>query len=162
MEGALMNRFIGFFCAVFLLFSAEAGAAQEIGRLDAALRLLDAMDMRVNLANTVEQVTLAEVEKNPKLEPYKGVMLEFMNKYMGFDNIKSELADIYANAFTQTELEELARFYQTPVGKKILQKLPELTVEGARLGQRKVEEHLGELQVMISREAERIRAQPGR
>lgn len=130
--------------------------------MDAALRLLDAMDMRVNLANTVEQVTLAEVEKNPKLVPYKNVMLEFMGKYMGFDNIKAELADIYANAFTLTELEELARFYRTPVGKKILQKLPELTVQGARLGQHKVEEHLGELEILIRQEAERIQSRSAR
>ncbi len=155
----MTKQVVSCICAVLLLFCGEARAANETGRLDAALRLLDAMDMRVNLANTVEKVTLAEVEKNPNLEPYKGVMLEFMNRYMGFDNIKNELADIYANSFTQTELEELARFYQTPVGKKILQKLPELTVEGARLGQRKVEEHLGELEIMIGKEAERIRSQ---
>ena len=138
-----------------LALSGPVFAAPEEGRMEAAVNLLDAMDMRVNLARTVEQVTLAEVEKNPKLEPFKNVMLEFMNRYMGLDSLKADLAHIYAEAFTQTELEELARFYISPLGKKTLQKLPELTVQGARLGQRKVEEHLGELEAMIIQESQR-------
>lgn len=147
------------FLALFMLaFSMGAHAAPEDGRIKAAMNLLEAMDMRVNLARTVEQVTLAEVDKTPGLVPYKGVMLEFMNKYMGFDNLKADLAKLYADAFTKAELEELARFYQTPVGRKILNKMPELTVLGSRMGQQKVEEHLGELEAMIAKETQRIQS----
>ena len=143
---------------ILLAFSFEAHAALEDGRINAALNLLEAMDMRVNLARTVEQVTYAEVDKSPELVPFKAVMLEFMNKYMGFDNLKADLARIYADAFTQAELEELARFYRTPVGRKVLDKMPELTVLGARMGEQKVEEHLGELEGMIGREAQRLQS----
>ncbi len=143
---------------VLLAFSLETHAAPEDSRFNAAMNLLEAMDMRVNLARTVEQVTYAEVEKSPELVPFRAVMLEFMNKYMGFDNLKSDLAKIYADAFTQAELEELARFYRTPVGRKVLQKMPELTVLGARLGEQKVEDNLGELEGMIAREAQRLQS----
>ena len=143
---------------ILLAFSFETHAALEDSRINAALSLLEAMDMRVNLARTVEQVTYAEVDKSPELVPYKAVMLEFMNKYMGFDNLKADLARIYADAFTQAELEELARFYRTPVGRKVLDKMPELTVLGARMGEQKVEEHLGELEGMIAREAQRLQS----
>jgi uncharacterized protein len=153
-----MNRSLHIFAMVTLLFSMDTHAVTEDGRAKAAMRLLDAMDMRVNLARTVEQVTEAEVEKTPALVPYKSVLLEFMNKYMGYDNIKADLAKLYADAYTQSELEELARFYQTPVGKKLLNKLPELTVQGARLGQQKVEEHLDELRALVARESQRIQS----
>jgi hypothetical protein len=143
---------------ILLAFSFETHAALEDSRINAALSLLEAMDMRVNLARTVEQVTYAEVDKSPELVPFKAVMLEFMNKYMGFDNLKADLARIYADAFTQAELEELARFYRTPVGRKVLDKMPELTVLGARMGEQKVEEHLGELEGMIAREAQRLQS----
>jgi hypothetical protein len=143
---------------ILLAFSLETHAAPEDSRIDAALNLLEAMDMRVNLARTVEQVTYAEVEKSPELLPFKAVMLEFMNKYMGFDNLRSDLARIYADAFTRAELEELARFYRTPVGRKVLEKMPELTVLGARMGEQKVEDNLAELEGMIAREAQRLRS----
>ncbi len=145
-----------------LLVGLPAHAAPENGRLMAAVNLLEAMDMRVTLARTVEHTTAAEVDKTPDLIPFKGVMLEFMSRYMGYDNLKDDLARLYADAFTRSELEELARFYQTPLGRKMLQKLPELTVQGSRLGQQKVEEHLAELEVMIAREVERLQAQPAR
>lgn len=152
----MMKMSYRYFVPLLFCFSLEAHAAAEDGRLQAAMNLLESMDMRVNLARTVEQVTTAEVEKSPELVPYKGVMLEFMNRYMGFDNLKSDLAKLYADAFTKVELEELARFYQTPVGKKTLQQMPELTVRGGLLGQRKVEEHLAELEAMITQESQRI------
>ena len=157
-----MKYSIRFLVATMLVFSTATFAATEDGRMAAALRLFEAMDMRLNLARTVEQVVLLEVEKNPKLEPIKGVMLDFMNKYMGFDNLKADLASIYVNAYTQTELEELTRFYQTPVGMKALKQMPELTVQGARLGQRQAEEHLGELEAMLTKEYERRQAQPAK
>jgi hypothetical protein len=154
-----MRKTTGLIAALWLAFAGQAFAAAEDGRQAAALRLLEAMDMRVNLARTIDQVTLAEVDKNPKLEPFKGVMLEFMHKYMGYDSLKNDLAKIYADAFNLAELDELSRFYQTPVGRKTLQMLPELTVQGGRMGERKVQEHLGELEAMISKEAQRLQAQ---
>lgn len=157
-----MRKTTGLIAALWLAFAGQAFAAAEDGRQAAALRLLEAMDMRVNLARTIEQLTLAEVEKNPDLKPFKGVMLEFMGRYMGFDSLKLDLARIYAVAYSQAELEELSRFYQTPLGRKTLQKMPELTVEGSRIGQRRVEEHLGELEAMIKREAQRLKARPAK
>ena len=133
-------------------------AAPEATRMNAAMSLLESMDMRVTMAHTIDQVTHAEVEKNPDLVPFEGVMLRFMHKHMGYDSIKSELATIYANAFSQAELEELAKFYRTPVGRKMLMKMPELTVAGSRLGEMRVEANLTELEAMIAQEAERLRA----
>ena len=154
-----MRKTAGLIAALWLAFAGQALAASEDGRQAAALRLLESMDMRVNLARTIDQVTLAEVEKNPKLEPFKGVMLEFMHKYMGYDSLKDDLAKIYADAFNLVELDELSRFYLTPVGRKTLQLLPELTVQGGRMGELKVQEHLGELEAMIGREAQRLQAE---
>lgn len=151
------------FLACFLLgFSLPGQAAQEDARMRAALALLDAMDMRVTLSQTVDQVTQAEVDKNPELLPFKAVMLRFMHKYMGYDNIKGDLALLYANAFTQAELEELARFHRSPLGKKVSRRMPELTVAGSQLGQAKVETHLPELQAMVAEEARRLQATPAK
>jgi len=152
-----MKKGVRVLLAALLLAAGQSYGANDDGQVAAATQLLDAMNMRVNLERTVEQVTLAEVRKNPKLAPYQGVMLEFMRKYMGYDSLKDDLVQLYSDTFSRTELEELARFYQTPVGKKTIEKLPELTVQGARLGQKKVQAHLGELKDMINLETERLK-----
>lgn len=150
------------FALCLSVFSLPGQAAPEAARMNAALNLLESMDMRITMAHTIDHVTHAEVEKSPDLVPFEGVMLRFMHKHMGYDSIKTELAAIYANAFTQTELEELAKFYRTPLGKKMLVKLPELTVAGTRLGEMKVEANMAELEAMIAQEAERLQANSAR
>jgi len=54
-----------------------------------------------------------------------------------------------AEQFTEEELKDITRFYQTPSGKKMARLTPELTAKGAMLGQQEVQAHLGELGEMI-------------
>lgn len=140
------------------------GAARAAGEdgTEAALRFLEAMDMKTVLAQTIEQATAAELAKNPALEPYRGVFLEFMHRHMGYDSIKADMAAMYAEAFTREELIELAAFYQTPLGRKATQALPALMIKGGQYGQRKVQDNIGELQEMIAVESRRIQTLQGR
>ncbi|MEW5788803.1 MAG: alpha/beta fold hydrolase [Pseudomonadota bacterium] len=141
-----------------VLMVASAAQAGDDARLNSALRLLDVMDMRDTLTRTIEQSLEVELEKSPELRPFRQVMLTFLNKHMGFDSVRMDFAQIYAEAFNEKELAEMASFYATPTGRKAIEKLPELTAMGARLGQRKVEENAAELQAMITDEARRLEA----
>lgn len=44
-------------------------------------------------------------------------------------------AEIYAKHFTAQELDELIAFYKTPIGKKLIEKLPIITSESMEKGQ---------------------------
>ena len=77
------------------------------------------------------------------------VVKEFLNKYISYESVKKELAKIYLDNFTIKEIRELIEFYQTPLGRKVAEKTPILSVEGAQLGSRRVLEHQNELQQMI-------------
>lgn len=116
------------------------------------------MNLRQTLSLAIEQITVAEMQREPALAPYKAVMLKFMDKHMGYENIKMDVAALYAEAFSESELMELAVFYRTPIGQKAMQKLPELTVKGGEYGRKKVQENLGELRAMIAEESKRIQA----
>lgn len=142
----------------FILMAAGAAQAGDDARLNSALRLLDVMDMRNTLTRTIEESLAVELEKSPELLPFRQVMLTFLNKLMGFESVRMDFAHIYADAFDEKELAELATFYATTTGRKAIEKLPELTAMGARLGQRKVEENSTELQAMIMEEAKRLEA----
>jgi hypothetical protein len=43
-------------------------------------------------------------------------------------------ADIFMETYTESELRELVKFYRTPIGKKAIQTLPEITRKGIERG----------------------------
>jgi hypothetical protein len=146
---------------VLLLLGSGASAADK-ATTDAAFELMDVLQLKALLAETIEQSTAAEIEKNPALGPYRQVFLDFMNKHMGYDSIKADLATMYAEAFTAQELKQLVAFYQTPVGRKSIQKMPELMAKGGQYGEQKVRDNIGELQTMIAEEAKRLQSLQGK
>ena len=77
-------------------------------------------------------------------------MKAFLNKYMGWASLKDDMAKLYMANFSESELNELNKFYQTPLGKKTVQKMPTLMTKGAEIGQKRVQEHLPELQAAIA------------
>lgn len=125
---------------------------------EAAYRMLESIDMARLLRESAKSSLEVEMQANPALLPYREVMLQFFEAQMGYDSLKDELAAIYAEAFTADELDAIAAFYQTPVGRKTIEKMPELLSKGAQLGASRVQQNIGELQRMIQEEAQRLRA----
>lgn len=69
------------------------------------------------------------------------------------------MIDLYAEAFTETELEEIRAFYATPTGRKTIQLMPELMAKGAQIGSQRIQQNIQELEIMIRKETERLQKQ---
>ena len=119
----------------------------------AAEQMLTLMDMPTLLKQSVDQMVKMQVQQNPTIAPYEAVMKEFLGKYMSWDSLKPDMIKLYTDEFTEPELGELNKFYQTPVGKKMLGKMPTLMSKGAQIGSQRVQEHMPELQAAIAAEA---------
>ncbi|WKE64802.1 DUF2059 domain-containing protein [Gallaecimonas kandeliae] len=139
-----------------LLLSSQA-MADEASRAEAE-KFLNIIHMKTVLADAMNQMLELQLKQKPVLVPYKGVMLKFMQKYMGYDSLKEDMTKIYSEAFTAKELKEINAFYSTPTGQKTVEKLPALMSKGAQLGYQRVQQHSGELRDMIKAEAERIQS----
>ena len=122
----------------------------------AAIELLESMQLEITFEKTIESAVDLQVKQNPSIAPYRKVMLEFFSKYMSWESLKDEMAQIYVDAFTIQELKELTAFYKTPVGKKAALLMPQLMTKGGELGMKRVQEHMPELQLMIAEEHRRI------
>ena len=105
--------------------------------------------MEAVFTKTIDQVLAEQVAENPSLGELKPVMKAFFEKHMSWAALKTEMAQIYAEQFTEEELKDITQFYQTPSGKKMARITPDLMAKGAMLGQEKVQAHLGELGAMI-------------
>jgi len=72
------------------------------------------------------------------LERYQAQANAALDRSIGWSELKPQMVELYTRTFSQQELEELIRFYQSPLGAKVLQTMPMLTAESARLTQERV------------------------
>ena len=139
--------------------TSQAGAGKG-DATRAAYDLFETMGLSTTYGETIVKLVDVQVQSNPQLKPLRKTMLDFFEKYMGWDSIKDEMAGIYTKHFSGAEIREIQKFYKTPVGKKWSKLMPEITAQGGAIGQRRVQKHMGELQAMI--EAEMARQQGGK
>jgi hypothetical protein len=121
-----------------------------------AEKLLDMVGTQAVMEQSMSQMLDIQLQQNPALAPYKGVMMEFLNKNMSYESLKPDLVKMYSEEFTSSELREINAFYLTDVGKKSIEKMPKLMMQGGQLGATRVQENIGDLQAMIQAESERI------
>jgi len=119
----------------------------------AAETLLTTSGLETSMERMITQMVDLQLKQKPAMTPYREIMLTFFNKYLGYKNIKNDFVDIYTAEFTEKELKEITAFYQSPVGKKTIGKMPALMNKGAQLGMSKVKSHMNELRDMIQAEA---------
>ena len=148
-----------FFLAILIgavaFFQSTPARADEASHRKAVESLFALMGMENVLAQSIDQMLAMQVQGNPAIAQYQPQMKAFLNKYMSWASLKDDMAKIYMAEFSESELNELNKFYQTPLGKKTVQKMPALMAKGAEMGQKRVQEHLPELQAAITGDAEK-------
>ena len=140
--------------------SAPARADDVSDRHDAAVALLNQMhtidNVSAMLPGIIAQVRQAVTRGDPDLiKQFQG----FAPKLQGEAEAEKlslieQLADIYAKTFTADEIKEMAAFYQTPLGQKIVSTQAQIGSEiltatrnwGQRVGQKLVSEAAVNLQ----------------
>ena len=128
--------------------AAAAAAAQE---------LFKAMHLDTSLNDTSAAMIDSEISRNPGLTPYRQTMLDWLRKYMTWQAMQPELTRMYLDAFSETELKQMADFYSSPTGQKSLQKLPDLMQRTAMAGARLSQEHQDELRTLMSARSEELK-----
>ena len=142
----------GLFFAAALINGSTAFAGDDSHRA-AAIGFLEASEVETTLSSAISTSLDAQMTANPMLVPYRPAMEMFFAKYMSWDALEDDFIELYVAEFTEKELKQLTKFYKTPVGKKSVSKLPVLMQRGSEIGQKHVEDNMGELQRMIAEQA---------
>lgn len=132
------------------LFQTATARADEASHRKAAESLFGSMEMETLVSQSVDEMLAMQVQQNPALAPYQAQMKAFLNKYMSWASLKDDMTKIYTAEFSESELNELGNFYKTPLGKKAVKKMPALMAKGAEIGQKRVQEHLPELEAVFA------------
>lgn len=126
----------------------DAGHRQEVETL---FRLTQ---MERKIDESVASLLEMQIRQNPELRPRESVVRGFLERNIGWQALQPDLTAMYLAAFTEEELKQMNAFYVTPVGQKVLTRVPELVEERNRLAARRLEEHIGELQQELESAAE--------
>jgi|TARA_B100001964_G_C13870141_1_gene438307 hypothetical protein len=102
------------------------------GGFEAMLPIIDQMSSQLQL----------DAEEKEQL---KNIYRDWFENDIDRKAVKEEMAKIYAEAFTAEEINELNKFYSTPIGQKFLEKSPELIRLGAQIGMEAAQKQQGKL-----------------
>ncbi|MDO7854332.1 DUF2059 domain-containing protein [Hymenobacter convexus] len=124
------------------------------GQRQAASELLGSIYTAESFMKIIDQMLAAQLQQRPELKAYEPEMRAFFSKYMSFETIRPDLAEAYAQKFSESELREVTKFYQSATGRKFASMMPQMMQAGMEIGQRRVTEHIPELQEAIQKKME--------
>ena len=144
-----MKYGILFILLVGLAGTARAQEASESER-QAATELLEMMDTKGTFEASMDAMIEMQTQQAPdvaeRLEP---IMRAFFEEHLAWEEIEPDYVALYTDLYTEEELREIAQFYQTDVGRKMVEVMPEMAVRSQQIAQRHIQEHAGELQQAI-------------
>jgi len=126
----------------------------------AVMDLIKLTKVEQQMATNTEAVADAMTKGNPMLVPFRDVIIEWSNKYLTWNAMFPEVTKLYKETFTESEIRQLIAFYQTPLGQKVLAKMPELTQKAFSIGSTIGQAHSDELRHKLKRRPSNLRQPP--
>ena len=83
------------------------------------------------------------------IQEVKDAVTDWFDKEMDFEALAPKMAQIYADEFSEEELNKLLEFYNTPLGQKLLVSMPTLMQKGAAISQEQLQGKQASLQKRI-------------
>jgi len=137
-----MNKALNslFLASALLLSIAMPAHADEAGKLAKAEKLVETMHLEKNMSQMMDMVTtqmkqsFSEGLGTSATPKQKEVFDDFMDKVfqlirtqLSWNVVKPDMVKLYADNFTEEELDGLNTFYASPVGQSTLEKMPVVT-----------------------------------
>lgn len=123
----------------------QAPPAPNASHVQAAERLLEASNSENAMRKGMQRVMEMQAKQSPMLASMHDILDEFYATHLTWEKMKPEMVRVYTDTFTEPELRELTAFYRTEIGRKMVERQPEIMVRTMEISQRTVQEHMPEL-----------------
>ncbi|WP_462378860.1 DUF2059 domain-containing protein [Pseudomonas sp. Marseille-QA0892] len=163
----MKHRHILFACCLLGMASSGAWADAKSHEAEAErfLKLAQADKLTVPVYAQVQDMfaqrfeeAKAPASKKPTLERYQAQANTALDKAVGWNQIKPDMVKLYTTNFSEGELKELIAFYQSPLGKKVMQRLPALNAESAEIAQSRLEKAVPEVNGLMEQMSKELGA----
>lgn len=118
-----------------IAFTMSTIAQDKISDIKRLLELINSEQISDAMINSMvpilKQQASEKIQENGAKEKFNSTMDALMDEAKELSNkvVSVELVNIYEKHFTHEEIKDLITFYESPTGKKILEKSPEITKE---------------------------------
>ena len=120
-------------------------SAQDDSHLQAAKAFLaasyseDILDVVANQANEIlemiaKRLAITEEEK-PILDKFRDRVNAVLKEEISWQKMEPRMAELYAEHYSEEELDELTQFYLSPIGRKVVERTPELARESWKIAE---------------------------
>jgi hypothetical protein len=164
MEDVMLIRPL--FVMLLIGCASVAQAAKPDPRIKLALELMDVTHMDAMMKNMQDQMRgmfQNQFASSATCEAAKPIVEEFSSKLsdkvigtLGSEDFKVDVAAVYVEVFTASELQEMIDFYHTPLGQKMLARMPELMQKSMLITQTRMKSLQPELEALSSEYGQRI------
>jgi hypothetical protein len=125
---------------------AQADGRSHEAEAERLLQLVRADKLTVPVYAQVQQLfaqrfAQAKASQNQQalLERYQARANAELDNAVGWGKLKAQMVALYVSQFDEQEIKDLIAFYQSSLGRKVLQKMPELTAQSAHITQARLE-----------------------
>jgi len=119
--------------AFTLLFTSLSYGQDDKTYTKAIKRMYEVMGTDSTFKKIINQSISMYKAKYPKEKSWNDVETELNNTSL--DEMINMLSPVYKKYLTLSDIEEITRFYETPVGKKYIKSMPAITEESMKIGQ---------------------------
>jgi uncharacterized protein len=155
-----MKRLALVLCLIFSLpHTAHADEASRRAKAKEMITLLHMDRLMTQMMDSIMKQTstmskqMAGSNATPadqaKIDEFQHKIFALLDSQLGWKALEPEYITIYANNFTDEELDGIIAFYKSPAGASLVEKLPALTAEGSKISQEKLAIVLPQLKQMI-------------
>ena len=100
--------------------------------------------MQLQMNRIIATMVQSQINANPQLKPYRTDLLRIYMSVASYDVLKKDLAQLYMKYFSLSEIQEITKFYRSPVGQKMREKSADILIEANKLSQKRLEAALPE------------------
>lgn len=119
--------------------AADTAKNKELAeKLMNTLKISELMTRSLDMMKKMQLNMMAKRLKGQELQNMEELnrsMMDLAAKELNWEKLKDPFINIYAESFTAEELEAMIKFYESPVGKKLVEKQPEMQQKTMQLMQ---------------------------
>jgi hypothetical protein len=80
----------------------------------------------------------ASADRKTRMDAFQKQLFDFIESQIGWKSMQAEYIDLYANTFTEDEIDGMLAFYKSPAGVAMINKTPELMTKSSTMVQKKM------------------------
>lgn len=148
----------------------EAAVVQEDVQSQLAGQLLGLMDVEKNIQQSLEMVKKMQMEQlksmapqgqdSAKVQEMQSKIMNLVAEEMSWEKMRADYVAIYAETFTEEELRGMVEFYQSPVGRKLIEKTPELMRRSMMITQKQMADMMPKVEAAVREARQAATAAP--